>query len=56
MKIVKWKLTAGTKNGQEIKDNKYLLGIEYVEKLKADGEKVVSMEVTSTEIIISIEE
>lgn len=55
MKIVKWRLQAGSKQGQESANLKLQKGLDYVELLK-QTENVVSVENTGSELIIKIEE
>lgn len=42
-KIVYWKLNSGNKIGQETQEEKRVLGLEYIERLKKDGEEVLEV-------------
>ena len=55
MKIVKWRLDTGNIVGQESREKKLKLGLEYVEKLKRE-QNVVEVEMRQNEIVIKIEE
>lgn len=54
MRIVRWKLTPGTKLGQEDAEMKRSEGLAYIERLKED-ETVLSVEETANEFVITLE-
>lgn len=54
MRIVKWSLVSGGKEGQETKEMKRTEGLAYIERLKQD-ENVLSVEEKEKEIIITLE-
>lgn len=56
MKKVIWKLTAGNQDGQETADDKLAEGMKYIERLKNDGEKIMSVENDGKKLTILIEE
>jgi len=56
MKTVIWKLTAGGMDGQETSQEKLGAGLKYIEKLKEDGEKVISVENDGKKLIILMED
>lgn len=55
MRTVIWRLTPGGKLGQEGKEAKRQEGLDYIERLKQDGENVLSVEERETEIKITLE-
>lgn len=54
MRIVKFSLVSGGKEGQETKEMKLQEGRDYIERLKQD-ETVMSVEEKEKEIIITLE-
>lgn len=56
MKTVLWKLSAGDKPFQETADEKRKAGLEYIERLKSDGENIVSVDEENGYFIIKIDD
>lgn len=56
MKLSMWKLAAGEGMGQETSEQKKKLGLEYIAKLKSDGEKIIKVEEIDGYLKIYIEE
>ena len=56
MKLVIWKLKNGDRVGQETADQKLKEGLEYIERLKAEGEKVIEVNNKGIQLEILIEE
>ena len=55
-KTTHWKLTAGGAEGQETSQKKLEEGLAYIERLKADGEKIISIENDGKKLIINMED
>lgn len=56
MKTVYWRLRQGSEQGQESRDQKMRLGLEYIEKLKSDGEVVDSVTEERDRLVIKLRE
>lgn len=54
MRIVKWRLKSGERDGQETVEMKRQEGLSYIEKLKEE-ENVLSVEETEREFIITLD-
>lgn len=55
MRINYWYLTPGGKTGQEGKDKKIEEGLAFIERLKADGETVLSVENEGNRLKITLD-
>lgn len=55
MRIVIWHLRTGGKIGQEGAEQKLQEGLAYIERLKADGENVLSVENLGDKLKITLE-
>lgn len=54
-RIVIWNLRTGGKTGQEGEAQKLQEGLDYIERLKADGEVVLSVENTGDKLKITLQ-
>lgn len=56
MKKVIFIYRSGGKPGQQTEEEKRKAGLDYIEKLKADGEKVIEVKEENKQFLILIEE